>query len=128
MLELLEKLCDNTHDTFAGCYGQKLEELVKKATSFVSQKLGEDVGKMLNEAERLRGWRNNVIHSVWPNPTDEQAFGWRPRAAITQGQSATKTVVTNTDELRAVIKDMIKLIDEIGSLTTRSQAEKARSN
>jgi hypothetical protein len=123
MLELLRALCDNDHNTFNNRYGQQLEELVGKAASFVSEELAEDVREMLVEAERLREWRNDIIHSVWPNPTDEHAFAWRPR------DSAARTFVTNGEEVRAVIKDMIKLIDDIGRLIIGAQPEKsARMN
>jgi hypothetical protein len=125
MLHLLWALDDNTQDAFSDRYGNELEALVRAAASSVSNRLRKEVGRMLAEAQRLRGKRNGVIHSVWPNPADEQAFAWRPSAPAAHGLSPTKTFVTNHEEFMILIKDMIKMIDELARLTDSAQPEKA---
>jgi hypothetical protein len=92
--------------------------------SGVSPKLGKDVRRMLDQAGRLRGHRNAIIHSVWPNPTDEHAFTWRSGSPKDKGQSAAKTFVTNREELMTLITDMIKLIGDMGRLAMRARPEK----
>jgi hypothetical protein len=126
MLELLWALDDHTQDVISDRYGNKLEDLVMHASRLVGPKLGKDIRRMLNEAGRLRGWRNDIIHSVSPNPTDEHAFAWRPGSPKTKGASPTKTFVTSKEELMTLITDMIKLIGDLGTLAMRAQPEKFR--
>ena len=94
-----------------------------------SQELKDDIGTMLAEAKRLREWRNDITHSVLPNPTEEVAFAWLPAAPASQGQSATKSFVTSRIEIETLIKDQVKLIDDLGRLFIKAQPEKsARMN
>jgi hypothetical protein len=130
MLELLQALDDNPQPTFSDRYGGQLEGLVRQATvSMASQELKHQLGTMLIEAKRLREWRNRITHSVSPNPTEEEIFAWLPAAPAGQGQSATKSFVTNRVEIETLIKDQLKLIDVLGLLFIKAQPEKsARMN
>jgi hypothetical protein len=130
MLELLQALDDNRQPTFSGRYGAQLEGLVREAAaSLESEELKADIAGMLVEAKRLREWRNNVTHSVWPNPTEEEAFAWLSSAPAGPGQSATKSFVTSRPEIETLIKDQIQLIDDLRLRFIKAQPEKsARMN
>jgi hypothetical protein len=130
MIELLQALDDNPQSTFSGRYGAELEGLVRQASaSLESQELKDDVGTMRVEARRLRIWRNDVTHSVLPNPSEEEAFAWLPAAPAGQGQPATKSFVTSRVEIETLIKDQVKLIDDLRILFIKAQPEKsARMN
>jgi hypothetical protein len=98
---------------------------VRRASYFVNTELGTDVRRMLAEAARIRGKRNGIIHSIWPNPRDDQAFAWRPFPPASQGQSPTKSFTTSRDEFKILIREMIKMIDEIARLTVKAQPQKS---
>ena len=77
LLRLAWSLTDEVQSVHAGKYGDKLETVCRKAVVGFSVDLTTDVTTTLDAVHETRQLRNAVVHSVWPNPTVDGAFGWR---------------------------------------------------
>lgn len=103
----------------------QLDGICRKTVARCSDELRVDVLAVLDQAKATRELRNAVVHSMWPNPTLDSAFGWRP-ARGGDANRVTKTFPTT----RAVFEQLISsLVDEVGKLDElqqRAHVEKAR--
>jgi hypothetical protein len=72
--------------------------------------------------------RNDVVHSSWPHPTLERAYGWRPaplRLRSNDGQW-TAEVETSEGKLRKMISELVQLVDELAAFRQRIEDERWR--
>jgi hypothetical protein len=74
--------------------------------------------------------RNSVVHSAWPNPTLDRAFGWRPGRPRRQSDDGRWTVEIETDELKLteVIAELVLLVDALPRLTNKGGLARATAS
>ena len=81
-LVLLWALDDATQDTHAGRSASHIRREVATRTTRHAAVLGGDdlvshLSKVLADLNIASARRNALVHSLWPNPTEELAQGWR---------------------------------------------------
>jgi hypothetical protein len=81
------------------------------------QQLGVDVQAVMHR-------RNEVVHSLWPNPTPDAAKGWRLVKEKLQVDPSTPVVWTSGDlpALRTIIDELVRLIDELRDIVSNEGA------
>lgn len=70
---------------------------------------------LLDEAESALAERNVVVHSLWPSPTVDKAFAWRPVIKGNRDTVAdfTSSRETSAAELRDLIRRLVQLVDDL---------------
>lgn len=116
---LLWALDDATQDTHAGRRASDIRrELATRAAQHAAV-LGDDLldslNKVLADLEEVSARRNALVHSLWPNPTEELARGWRsvrqPKGV--EPRSEVTWTMTSLDALMADLAELIELHDRL---------------
>ena len=108
---------------FAGLAArQSINELRREAAEF-EDLVKSDTEQIPDSASTLFDVRNGLVHSLWPNPTLERAWGHR---GVTVGRrttegSASVAIETSADDLRALIANFVRLYDQIVQVEQRVQ-------
>ena len=73
--------------------------------------------------------RNEIVHSLWPNPTLDRAWGHRAvRAKIRPNPGdLSATVETNEADMTALIQEMISLYSDVERFGLKSQLPENRA-
>lgn len=124
MLRLTWALTDEVQSVHAGKVAPELDKVCRRAVARNSDDLRTDVTAALDRARATRGLRNAVVHSLWPNPTLDSAFGWRPARSGVNGQM-TVTFPATRAALEELIASLVDEIDEFNKLQQRAHTEKA---
>ncbi len=114
LLELVWALDQRQSQNFhAGKQGSELMKIARRELrSWPS--LAADGNDLLNRVFDDLGHRHALVHSMWPNPRHEQAFGWRPvLLKRSEGSNWIITVQTSVPELRALVMRLVALVDEL---------------
>lgn len=125
MLRLAWALTDEVQSVHAGKFATELDRVCRRAVTRNSDDLRADVIAELDRVRATRHLRNAVVHSLWPNPTLESAFGWRPVKSGDDGQM-TVTFPTTRAALEELVSSLVDEIDELDKLQQRAHTEKAR--
>jgi hypothetical protein len=66
-----------TQDEHAGKSGKALLDICRLKVNSLPE-LKADGGPLLDRTEAALGERHGIVHSLWPNPGRNGAYGWRP--------------------------------------------------
>ena len=79
---------------------------------------------LVEEAGRAMARRNELVHSLWSNPTMNEARGWRPARQGLRPDPANAAVWVTVDErgLRVLIADLVRLATELRDVVSTSGA------
>lgn len=124
MLRLTWALTDEVQSVHAGKFASELDKVCRQAVGRNSTELRADVTAALDRARATRRLRNAVVHSLWPNPTLDSAFGWRPAKSGHNGQM-TVTFPTTRAALEELISSLVDEIGDLDKLQQRAHTEKA---
>lgn len=96
-LMVLWALDDATQDTHAGRSASDIRrEVATRATKHAAV-LGDDLvshlGKVLADLTDASARRNALVHSLWPNPTEELAQGWAFHQTTQRGRATLRNCV-----------------------------------
>ncbi len=106
-------------DTFAGEHGSAVIVKCSAQLSRYEPAFGQRATELLEQAQDVMNGRNDVIHSVWPHPTVETAFGWRPVRNRPPGEPYKSVTLTDLD-VRLLIGTTVDLINELDSLRNKA--------
>lgn len=126
LLRLAWSLTDDFQSVHAGKYGDGLEKLCRSVVVRFSIDLATDVATTLDEIHETRQLRNDVVHSVWPNPTLDGAFAWRAVKPQNNNGQQTKAFQTNREAFEQLIAALVDQIARLDQLQQRGHTEKAQ--
>lgn len=126
LLRLAWSLTDAVQSVHSGKSGGLLEEVCRAAVVGFSVELATDVETTLDEVNEARQLRNAVVHSVWPNPTVDGAFGWRAVIPKKNDGQQTKAFQTNREAFEQLIDALVDQIARLDQLQQRGHIEKAQ--
>ena len=131
-LMLLWALDDATQDTHAGRSASDIRREVATRIAKHAAVLGDDLvsrlSKVLADVNDASARRNALVHSLWPNPTEELAQGWRsirqPKGI--EPRSEISWTLTSLGALRNDLAELVELQERLVMLANRVWA--ARGN
>jgi hypothetical protein len=115
MLMLLWSVDDQPQPTHAGKPFRQLTNLIEARLGDLSGSLKVDIEGVVARACDAMNRRNALVHSLWPNPTLEQAQGWRSRR-LPKGMDGHSEVVWTPTSAATMVSDLAELVainDEI---------------
>lgn len=124
-LTVLWALDDAPQDTHAGRSASEIRREITGRVSNHAAVLGNDLvndlTSLLADLSEASERRNAVVHSLWPNPSDELAQGWRsvrqPRGA--EPRSEISWTLTSLDGLRKDLTELIELHERLVMLANK---------
>lgn len=78
LLDLLTELDRSTQDRHAGEPTGGMINMCRDRLPLHETPFAADAGHLLDDLAAALDGRNSVVHSVWPSPGVDRAFGWRP--------------------------------------------------
>lgn len=129
-LMVLWSLDDATQDTHAGKSASAVRQEVKQRIVSLAPILGSDLVSQLNrileDLEHASRRRNALVHSLWPNPSEELAQGWRsirgPKGSEPPSEIA--WTLTSLDELKRDLAERVELQERLTRLANRVWAKR----
>jgi len=131
-LMVLWALDDATQDTHAGRSASDIRrEVATRATKHAAV-LGDDLvshlGKVLADLTDASARRNALVHSLWPNPTEELAQGWRSTRQP-KGVEPRSVIAWTLTSLGALKNDLAELVElQEGLVMLANKVWAARGN
>jgi hypothetical protein len=126
LLDLRTELCRAPQDAYTGQSGTTLIGECRARLPQYEPAFADTAGVVLGAAREALLKRHEVIHSVWPEPGLDSAYGWRPvpeRRRKTPGQTYVN-VTLGPGELAGFIATLVDLVHEVDGL--RQAAPQAR--
>ena len=114
-LMLLWALDDQPQPTHAGKPFWQLQQLIEQRLGAVAPGDRQEIGDVLARVAAVLDRRNGLVHSLWPNPTLDEAKGWRSKR-VPKGTPGFSEIVWTPTSSRAMSDDVAELItlhDEI---------------
>jgi hypothetical protein len=121
LLELLWAVDGGPQPLHAGKPVAQLMKLIDEGLVAYPESVRAGALQQLGRAKLALEDRNAIVHSLWPDPSLKIAFRWRPRTLkhrANEGEWMQGEFVTRND-LRAVVGELIAVIDELTGLTQR---------
>lgn len=86
--------------------------------------LPEALVLLVEAAQEAMSRRNEVVHSLWPNPTLEGAKGWRTVRPKKRVDASNPVVWVDVDERRllALIADLVRIARELRDIVSATNA------
>ncbi len=126
VLDLLTELEQVPQDVHAGKPGAQLIEGCWRRLGDYDPAFAEAACAVLKRVRGVLHQRNAVVHSIWPEPGVDGAYGWRPvrggREPSWQPYKSTEVTVAG---LRKIIASSVALVDDLDRL--RASAHGART-
>ncbi len=126
LLDLLTELHQVSQGVHAGKQGTALIDACHTRLDAYRDDFSHDCREVLDRARAALNFRNSVVHSLWPAPRLNDAYGWRPvrgRKRDHPGQPYKSTPVKE-DQLVRLIRDCVGITRELDRL--RESAPQAR--
>lgn len=128
LLDLLTELDRASQDKHAG---KSASELVKGCCAALDRydtHFAQPAGQTLEGARDALRERNAVVHSVWPNPSADGAFGWRPvrekRRDPPDPTGPFESITVDARQLRDLISRSVALVRQVDRLRQRAPAHR----
>lgn len=118
LLTLLTVLTNAPQGQYAGLGFSALSKQARRALRVRPAAYAEQVGRALDRLEVRFTQRNELVHSLWPSPTLERAWGHRAVSINkrTRPEDFEATVETNGAELAGMLADLAEIYFEIRRL------------
>lgn len=115
ILALLWSVDDQPQPTHAGKPFSQLKSLIDARMDGLPPTLRSDIARVLKRASDAMSRRNALVHSLWPNPTLEQAQGWRSKRLPKGNPDRSEIVWTPTSaaDMASDLAELMALQDEI---------------
>lgn len=128
LLGILWALDDQPQPTHAGHSASRIKELVEARLHKVSSPVADRIQSLLDRISKALERRHALVHSLWPNPTEHQAEGWRSRRLpkALGGGSEIVWTQTSVDALQVDLRDLIDLTEEALIAMTAVWSERGR--
>lgn len=128
VLDLLTELEQVPQEVHAGKLGAQLLDRCRQRLSDYDPAFAETAGAVLDRVREALHQRNAIVHSIWPGPSADSAYGWRPlrrgqRKEQPPWQPYTSTEVTGA-QLSNIIAASAALVGDVDRL--RADAHRAR--
>ncbi len=123
LLYLLHALDPETgRDVHAGKPGAALIKLCRQHLSGLPTQLARDGVDLVSQVATTLEERNTVVHSLWPSPGMDKLYRWRPapKGKRTSPTSYTVGDETSEAELRSLIEQLARLVEDLGRLRERA--------
>jgi hypothetical protein len=113
VLGLLWALDDQDQPTYAGLPASQLSEEVTKRLDALEPALGLEIRRLLSRVSAALDRRHALVHSLWPNPQEHRAQGWRSRRLPKSlgGGSEIVWTLTSVATLEDDLRELVHLAD-----------------
>lgn len=108
ILMLLWALDDEPQPTHAGKPFWQLRQLIEQHVDSLASDLRAEIANVVSRVAAAMDRRNGLVHSLWPNPTLEQAQGWRSKR-VPKGTPGDSEIVWTPTSARAMTDDIVEL-------------------
>ncbi|RYU15551.1 hypothetical protein [Nocardioides iriomotensis] len=128
-LMLLWALDDQPQPTHAGKPFWQLRQLIEQRLDDVASDLRAEIAAVMSRVSEAMDRRNGLVHSLWPNPSLEEAQGWRSKRVPNGTPGGSEIVWTPTSE-QAMAGDLLELVelnDEIARLANLVWAQRSNN-
>lgn len=118
MLMLRSTLEEGSEHEFAAESASQLVAGSLRAIDRLDEAFANDASEVVRRVDSALRTRNEIVHSVWPQPTLNEAYGWRgvgPRLRESE-RDAYASVTVDEDVLRALIRELVSLVEELNRL------------
>ena len=95
--------------THAGKPFWQVRQLIEQHVDSVVSELRLEITDVVVRVSAAMSRRNGLVHSLWPNPTLEQAQGWRSKR-VPKGVAGDSEIVWTPTSARAMTGDIAELI------------------
>ncbi len=122
LLDLLTELDQAPQDKHAGKSAASLIEACRVLLDRYDPSFAESATGILEKAQQALRDRNAVVHSLWPDPGIDSAYGWRPipkNRRDSPGQPY-KSITLNGLQLRHLIASTAELVHHVDRLRERA--------
>lgn len=109
MLMLLWAMDDKPQPTHAGKPFWQLQQLIEQRIDSMGRDLHAEITDVVARVAAAMDRRNGLVHSLWPNPTLEEAQGWRSKR-VPKGTPGGSEIVWTPTSARAMTDDIAELI------------------
>lgn len=118
LLDLLTELEQAPQDKHAGRPASGLVMDCRTLLKGYDTPFTESATRTLDLAKQALHERNAVVHSVWPNPSAEGAYGWRPvpKARRDPPSQPYESIVLDEGMLRKMISRTVAQIHDVDRL------------
>lgn len=110
VLMLLWSIDDQPQPTHAGKPFRQLARLIEARLEGLPASVRSDITRVVTRASDAMNRRNALVHSLWPNPTLEQAQGWRSKR-LPKGDVDRSEIVWTPTSASVMASDLAELID-----------------
>lgn len=137
LFDLLSAFHLDSIDTVGGQPGTKLADEIAKllpllptAAKNESYSLRGEVAALLHDAKVVLGKRHDIVHSIFANPSVQDAHGWRtlPTRKRPTPDQTIRWVSPDQSSFRDICSETVRLIDSIGRLLPQVEFEKMRQH
>lgn len=115
VLMLLWSVDTEPQPTHAGKPFRQLTTLIRDRIEGLPDGVRSDIAAVVTRASDAMDRRNEFVHSLWPNPTLEQAQGWRSKRLPKGTDQHSEIVWTSTSAgaMASYLIELVALHDEI---------------
>ena len=125
VLDLLTELEQTPQDVHAGKSGTDLIKGCRRRLGDYDPAFAAAAGAVLDRVRVALDQRNAVVHSIWPAPGVDSAYGWRPvRGGREPSWQPNKSTEVTGPGLRDIIASSAAIVDDLDQL--RADAHGAR--
>ena len=111
---VIERITERSEDSLAGWQMGRLGaefDKVEKQRSGEGRPLSAGMVALRSQARDAMERRNALVHSLWPNPTLEEARGWRsvPQGKRSSDDGTIQWTYTSETDMRALISRLVQI-------------------
>lgn len=108
LLNLAWVLTAATQDQYVDKSVAQVLQICRDGLKGLDAELAAQGAELLNDIEASLWQRNDIVHSLWPDPTRQRMWGWRhTNPKHVDGQQTTKTITTSDTQLLELISHLV---------------------
>lgn len=77
---------------------------------------------VLDSAERTLASRHALVHSLWPSPRLEEAYGWRPVRARADSSDLHASITVTVGDLKALVGVAVAIVGQLDQLCAAARS------
>lgn len=128
VLDLLTELEQIPQQVHAGRPGAELIKACRRRLGDYDPAFAEAAAAVLDRVRDALHRRNAVVHSIWPAPRAESAYGWRPLPKGQRQRASSwlpyQSLEVSAAQLRELVAGCVAMVDDLDRL--RGDAYRAR--